>query len=257
VRLLARQHAFGGFGRFSIESLADRKAGADGAPGAGGGGSSTLVCTRHHAIDWNFVGWGRPRPNKWRVVPAPADDGAGADDEVVDSWYELSYAADGFGRPYYYERWARLPGGMASPSLALRSRSVGCGGAHGMSGGGGAEDGILARDALVMVVGDHFGYVIDRPVGHEQLSPLGKTLQAVVDEAVWRGDRSLAESCLLLEAGHGRVSAGWQVDASLQPWRIGQTLAEIFGRGKGQPERLSEGSMRIGSRDFDVLCENS
>ena len=254
--MLARQHAFGGFGRYGIERLVDRTAGVGEAPGAGGGGGSTLVCTRHHAIDWNFVGWGRPRPNKWRVVPAPsADGGARADDAAVDSWYELSYAADGFGSPYYYERWARLSGGVASPSLALRSRAVGGGGVLGMSAGGGVEDGVLARDALVMIVGDHFGYVISRPVGHEQLSPLGKTLQAVVDEAVWRGERSLAEACLLLEAGHGRVSAGWQVDASLQPWRIGQTLAEIFG-GDRQPERLSQGSMRIGSRDFDVLCES-
>lgn len=33
-----------------------------------------MVATRHHAIDWNYVGKPRPRPNKWRVEMGPGGD---------------------------------------------------------------------------------------------------------------------------------------------------------------------------------------
>ena len=48
LRLYARQHIFSGFSVFEEE---------EGRP----------VCTRHHCIDWNFVGVGRTRPNKWWI----------------------------------------------------------------------------------------------------------------------------------------------------------------------------------------------
>ena len=68
-----------------------------------------------------------------------------------------------------------------------------------------------------------------------------------------RGERGLAEACVLLEAGHGRLSSGWAVDASLQPWRIGRPLAAVFGGGDEPPERMADGGMRVGRREFDVL----
>ena len=46
LRIYARQHIFAGFTVF-------QKAG------------KKPVCTRHHCIDWNFVGFPRSRPNKW------------------------------------------------------------------------------------------------------------------------------------------------------------------------------------------------
>ena len=40
---------------------------------------------------------------------------------------------------------------------------------------------------------------------------------------------------MMLEAGHGRVSDGWRVSTSLQPWRQGLTLNEVFERNTPQP----------------------
>lgn len=51
----------------------------------------------------------------------------------------------------------------------------------------------------------------------------------MVDEALARGARDVAEACLLLEAGHGRRSSGWQIAHSLQPWRVGSSLVDVFG----------------------------
>lgn len=46
LRLYARRHAFAGVSLIAGEPP---------------------VATRHHAIDWNFVGKPRERPNKWRI----------------------------------------------------------------------------------------------------------------------------------------------------------------------------------------------
>jgi hypothetical protein len=51
LRLFARRHAFAGY---SIQSEPSSP-------------PSPLVVTRHHCIDWNYIGFLRPRPNKWRV----------------------------------------------------------------------------------------------------------------------------------------------------------------------------------------------
>ena len=266
VRLLARQHAFGGYARFGHASA-----------------SGELVCTRHHAIDWNFVGHARPRPNKWRVRATPAHvraamDGAGASsgagrgeaaDEdgggvargsweaaergsgaargAVDDWQELAFADNDCGQPYYHERWSRLADGGASGGLlTLRACRLAALGSSGMMGGrtdgsrcadeeggagvGGAlgEVGRGLRDAILVAVGDHFAYVVQRPVAVETLAPLGTSLAAVVDRAIECGDRSLAEACVLLEAGHGRVRDGWRIEGSLQPWRVGQSITDVF-----------------------------
>lgn len=196
VRLLSRQHAFGGVG---VLSRYDDPPSPDDACEA--------VCTRHHAIDWNFVGALRPRPNKWRVKPTNRDD-----------WEELAYADDEQGQPYYYERWVRAAGGGAQPSLALRAVQP-------------SLSGSPSRDALLLVVGGYFSYVVARPIEHSALSSYGKALFAVVDEAILRGDRHIAEQCLLQESGYGRVGGEWTIEASLQPWRIGKPLGSVFGGG--------------------------
>lgn len=74
VRLFARRHAFAGYTRVSqLESTTP--ADADAARGRNKArssqGPSGLVAIRHHAIDWNYVGKARPRPNKWRVEMGP------------------------------------------------------------------------------------------------------------------------------------------------------------------------------------------
>ena len=209
VRLLARQHAFGGTSHYTPTT------------GEGEGeGEGLGWVTRHHAIDWNFVGTSRPRPNKWRIEPT---GGGGIASGTTDEWLELSVADDEGGAPYYFERWSRYPGGSEDAgaprgSLSLRACQGASEAAHSPP-----------RDALIVVVGDHFNYVVARPVPWEVLPKYGRSLTEVVDTAIARGERGVAEACVLLEAGHGRVHPGWTVDASLQPWRVGKPLADVFG----------------------------
>lgn len=91
LRLFARRHAFAGYTRVAPlplpgEALETSHGGSGGGGGGGrrgreieqrrrdrtGGGGS--VATRHHCIDWNYVGERRPRPNKWRVEMGPGGD---------------------------------------------------------------------------------------------------------------------------------------------------------------------------------------
>jgi hypothetical protein len=242
------------------------------------------VCTRHHCIDWNFVGAARPRPNKWRVQPcASSQEGVGGGvKEPIDEWLELSFADDDAGSPYYFEKWARRLDTGTEESEGLLGGSGTVHGVGGRGGGvppsagrrqavalralaapGGGPDGNPARDAMLIIAGDHFAYVVARPVPYETLRPLGGTLFSVVDEAVRRGQRGVAEACLQLEAGHGRVGAGWLIDASLQPWRIGRPLASVFG-GEGTAtaaarsvltlEALLEGSAAGRPLDGQIVC---
>ena len=219
MRLLARQHAFAGYARLE----ASREDGS----------GSVAVCTRHHAIDWNFVGAPRSRPNKWRVRPTPPTEAAfpGAAGRC-DDWQELSYASDEHSAPYYLERWTRRTGGEGRPSLALRACSA--------PGGAVGDSAAQQRDAMVVVVGDHFAYVLARPIEVTALTSLGRTLTSVVDEAIECGERHTAEACVLLEAGYGRVGAGWRVDGSLQPWRVGRPLADIFASAGAHDESATE-----------------
>ena len=270
--MLARQHAFGGFVQFE-----------KGAPAGGAGGEGDECegsCTRHHAIDWNFVGAMRPLPNKWRVRPTPqrvlhggggwrggggqgaagAATAAQAGGMVVDDWQELSYAFDDDGEPYYFERWRRYPGGSEASGvpLALRASVTPSEAAH-----------TPPRDAIVVIVGDHFNYVVARPLPWSTLLPYGQTTASVVDAAIESGQREVAEAVVLLEAGHGRISSGWCVDAALQPWRIGQPLSQVFGGEGREPagsgvvsladalSAVAEGSeagrVCLGRQTFEVL----
>ena len=273
MRILARQHAFGGAALFEPPHHDD--AHAPRRPSGGGGGDGCVgTCTRHHAIDWNFVGRPRPRPNKWRVRPTPAAPAAAEEWSVggggggggaahgagaVDDWQELSFASTDDGAPYYHERWVRHPGGGGAATLALRARG-GTG-----AGAAAAAEGGPPRDALVVVVGDHFGYVVSRPIGHAALAALGGSLAAAVDEAIARGERAVAEQAISLEAGHGTISGGWVIDAALQPWRVGRTLPCVFGGGGGESasslgaleEALRSGGrvgrVQLGGQAFEVV----
>jgi hypothetical protein len=109
LRLYARQHAFGGYTVMDYE----------------GPGNGRPVCTRHHCIDWNFVGVPRPRPNKWWVEFKPS---------TRDSWKEWAYATDDFGQHYYCEQWDRLDGDSSGSGVVVALRKA---------AGAGACDGIL------------------------------------------------------------------------------------------------------------------
>lgn len=214
LRALARQHVFCGY---TLPSSAA-------APGGSTGGGAPLVCTRHHAIDWNYIGAPRPRPNKWRVELMPAAGaasagatgaGAAGEDDRPQQWKEWSYATDEHGQSYYWERWARIAGDEGGVGRVLALRRLG------------AE-----RDAFLLLVGDHFSYVRARArrdsAGAASAASAAKsgTLFALVDDAVARGDRAEAEHWLDLDGGHGLRSAGWRIDSSTQPWREGAALHE-------------------------------
>ncbi|KAG8468064.1 hypothetical protein KFE25_007116 [Diacronema lutheri] len=202
LRLLARQHVFCGY---TLPVSA--------APGA------PLVCTRHHAIDWNFVGVPRARPNKWRVeMPPPGlrlgpSTAQGASGAAAAAWKEWSFALDDAGQSYYMERWARVDGDGdgAGPTLALRSCSQ--------------------PDEFIVLVGDHFAFARARagcpllpPARADGAAPPPASLVEMVDGAVARGDLATARSWLGLAGGHGRVSAGWRIDLCTHPWLEGTQL---------------------------------
>jgi hypothetical protein len=176
LRLYARQHIFAGFSAFEHEN---------GRP----------VCTRHHCIDWNFVGAPRTRPNKWWIEMS----------EDSTKWKELSYSTDENGQHYYFERWELLEE-ASEPRLALRKVSSN------------------ERDGVLVIVGDHFNYVLAREFQGDENKYPQKTLVGLVDAAVEAGDLTTARSYLSIEGGHGRVSKDWTLDCSIPPWNEGTQL---------------------------------
>ena len=203
LRLYARQHVFAGFSVCGTEN---------GSP----------LCTRHHCIDWNYVGQGRSRPNKWWIQLH------------VDSnqWKEFSYAKDDMGQYYYFERWQRLPlDGAKERRVALRKSST--------------ED----RDGVFVLIGDHFNYVLNRELTGDEKDYGQATLVGLVDAAVNANDLDTARSYLSIEAGHGTVSSGWKLDCAIPPWREGANF--LLNRGSVQVQGNS--TILWGSESWDVM----
>lgn len=246
LRLLARQHAFGGYGRFSNDGhdpdlggsggAGDGvTAGEDSAAGVGVGSSGVggrVHCTRHHAVDWNFLGSGRPRPNRWGVVPSQGE-GDGAPGEgggqaglgggarslhgrrAVNEWREDAFATDEKGQPYYHEVWRRMtPPGHHAIAAAAGTPS-GAAGMHplmlAMRSLPSAADafaptlsGVLLptppasshRDTLLIVCSGRFSYVSSAqgPTADAMRARTGgfPSRAAAVDGAILRGDGELA-----------------------------------------------------------------
>ncbi|MGH7974042.1 MAG: hypothetical protein ACREBR_00850 [bacterium] len=112
LRNFARQHIFAGF---TLLSNAKTKCGIINS------GMEELpirpVCTRHHCVDWNFVGHPRSRPNKWYVELSKSKD----------RFKEWAYATDSFAQHYYVEVWKRWHGDDFGDGLRLSLRkSSGC-----------------------------------------------------------------------------------------------------------------------------------
>lgn len=153
LRLLSRQHAFSGFTRRSVgdDSIAD---GLD---------VGALICTRHHIIDWNYLGVPRPRPNKWLAEPIEGTDGGDVDGNggssaavaaaagSVSKWKEWSYARGDHGQSYYMEQWYSLDGEALDGSAAA-------GGGRALLAMRATKESVAGegRDACVVVVGDRF-----------------------------------------------------------------------------------------------------
>jgi hypothetical protein len=177
LRLYARQHVFAGFSVFSSEN-------------------EKPFCTRHHCIDWNYIGSPRSRPNKWWIEMNGENN----------QWKEYSYATDDRGQNYYFERWERRAQ-ATTPRLALRKSAD-----H-------------ERDGIIVIVGDHFNYILARELTGKEKEYRGKsTLVDIVDAAVEGGDLSTAHAYLSIEAGHGVISKDWALDCAIPPWNEGKQL---------------------------------
>ncbi|KAL7535743.1 hypothetical protein ACHAWF_006438 [Thalassiosira exigua] len=173
---------------------------------------------------------------------------------------ELSHASDDSGRPYYRERWERLPGDEHGTGFRLAMRRTGG-----------------AVDALVVAVGDHFNYAVGRRFKSDDQGrsitgwhPRCKSLVELVDEAIASGDWGVAVSYLTTDDGHGTILSGWRVDLSIRPWNRGRTLFDILlasglasgaCRGGVVPEALVRASRRThyrgGNQDGPYAWEAS
>ena len=186
LRLYARRHAFAGYTILEQHQHRD-------------------VCTRHHCIDWNFVGKGRNRPNKWFVQMHP---------NHTNIWKEFAFAKDDHDQHYYFEQWERLDGDANGEGLvlALRKRKEK------------QEKNNVRDDGIIVIVGDHFNYIFSRKVQGDEETYGKSTLVDLIDAAVQSGDRKSAEAYLSIDAGHGTISSGWKIDCALQYWKEGMCL---------------------------------
>ena len=223
LRLFARQHVFGGYSMIKIK---DR-----------------TVCTRHHCIDWNYIsGKPRPRPNKWYIE-------ANTEQHPCNVWKEWSFATDEHKQSYYYERWERIKGDEAGKGFRLAMRRK-------MKNG-------EAADGIMVVVGDHFNYILGRNLNGREVRcpPNANNLVELVDAALENNDRETAISYLTLDGGHGTVSSGWKIDCAIQPWNHSINLFDRICGVNGERVRVQVeasnddfafGEVRIGNTDWEV-----
>jgi hypothetical protein len=258
LRLLVRQHAFAGYTRGGAEDAAVPMPPV---------GADPAICTRHHLIDYNYIGTPRPRPNKWHAVPSAATPATAA----VDEWLETSFASTPDGQPYYYEEWYRLAADAGAKSTRDSLALI-------------APQTSDCPAAMVIRIGNLFNYAVARPdevsvplaptrpkprnLMHKPptipqvtsaLDRFGSSPHDAVDKALAAGERSVAEGALSLQAGHGRIIPGaseaderWVIDASLQPWRCGDCLDDVLG---GRAEPLASAArehLQWGRHRFDV-----
>lgn len=183
LRNYARQHIFAGFTRVKDPGEDNKMA---------------ALCSRHHCIDWNYVGVGRNRPNQWYVE-------MNAEQTV---WKEWAFAKDFNGQYYYCEHWQRLDqgGSVDGPVVAFRKKTE--------------------LDGILVVVGDHFNYCINRNIPEYHSPGKPASLIEAVDTAVLDDDLNAARRLLSVQGGHGRISQGWTLDASIEPWKEGRSLWE-------------------------------
>mmetsp|Transcript_28857 Transcript_28857/g.59231 ORF Transcript_28857/g.59231 Transcript_28857/m.59231 type:complete len:441 (+) Transcript_28857:94-1416(+) len=205
LRLYSRQHVFGGFSVLTKESSTNESHLMKKLP----------ICTRHHCIDWNYVpNRPRPRPNKWYIEEKPEEEGH------CNEWKEWSYSCDENGQCYYWENWDRVEGDEKGEGLrlALRKRVPE------------KEATNNSLDGILVVVGDHFNYILSRQLtGRETSYPQVNNLVEMVDNAIENGDRHTAVSYLTLDGGHGTISSGWKIDTALQPWRHNMNVFDCVG----------------------------
>ena len=185
LRIYARQHVFAGYTQVCRVSTPIHQ--------------EDYLCVRHHCVDWNFVGTPRPRPNKWWAELDTASN-------EVQTWKEWAFATDNRGQHYYCEQWERVSGGDQTQVLALRKAAP------------------KTTDGMILVIGDHFNYIIGRDVADVDLASKQSShpsLVSLVDDALDNDNLDKARAYLSTQGGHGRVSNGWLIDCAIEPWKEG------------------------------------
>ena len=220
LRTLARQHCFGGYSL----PVPDPK-----------GGPMSFI--RHHVIDWNYhPSFPRNRPNRWWITNDVQEQRAKFGEKAFPTTFkEFSSVRDQHGIPVYFERWARRSGDSGGQKYLALRRKVGCpiiAKQKGLT---------VKRDAILIVIGNHFAMCIDRPQAQPVLPGApGPGGPAFVDYALMTKNRAAAMNFLGLEGSYGQVwahaSAGdghsisdvlkpsWHIQRSTQPWREGEVL---------------------------------
>lgn len=216
LRLYARQHVFSGYTKVVTSG-------------------KEYLCTRHHCIDWNFVGVPRSRPNKWY-----AELKAEAEGTPLRTWKEWAFAKDDRGQHYYCEQWERLPQGEATPILALRKPRN------------------AKRDGVILIIGDHFNYVFARDLSslseekQKKYSSYGSTV-GLVDAALDQDDLDVARAYLSIQGGHGTISSGWVVDCANEPWMEGKPFWDAQDPISVEGEKLNDCKVVRKNEEWDVF----
>ena len=204
LRVFARVHVFAGYTKPNHPAVTPATK-----------ANSLDLLTRHHCIDWNYIGLMRPRPNKWYGQFKPGND---------DVWRESSYAKDPNGESYYFERWERIEGDGEGKGRVVAMR---------------VKEG-KGRDGIIIVVGNHFNYIVDRSLvtSPDFLSAsknLGvSSLPDLVDKCLEEKRRDIAEWYLSIDGGHGVVEGTksnkqkFKVTDGTRPWNEGKSLAKIL-----------------------------
>jgi hypothetical protein len=149
LKYLSRQHCFSGY---SLPENSEDYPELD---------FDSTVFTRHHVIDWNYHPYHpRSRPNRWFIqVQEPPSSSFNDDDAMPPSFKEYSTVRDADRVPVYYERWARLSPYKKQPTKYLALRRIReCPVVAAAAGRAPSEE----RDAILVVVGNHFSVAVDR-----------------------------------------------------------------------------------------------
>jgi hypothetical protein len=196
-------------------------------------------CVRHHCIDWNYVGSGRIRPNKWWIELLKTTT---SNVTSNDYWKEYSYSTDDYGQYYYMEHWERIredimhenynadkPDTKEGIRLVLRMKPR-------KSNNGAMVD----RDGIIILIDNHFNYCLSSGIKqliHEKENHC--TYHSVsskvnlIDTALQHNDISTAKKWLgCIQGGYGyryddhhphihssATKNGWNLKTCIEFWK--------------------------------------
>jgi hypothetical protein len=227
LRYYARQHIFAGFSKLEYYLKGDNDHNA-----------FDVSCTRHHVMDWNFVGTPRSRPNKWWIQPChfvENDSNASHNNHKIKKkkqWKEWAFARDFAGQYYYCEQWEQLTVPDTNPVtqtfqketfiLALRLKS----------------NKATNKDGMLIVIDNEFNYIVSQRSSLPLLECLPKpnSLVELIDTAVAQNDVKMARTWLgSIQGGHGHVHVNgvdnvthnsWTINTSIDFWNQDTSLLQ-------------------------------